>query len=173
MLPKNSWLLLSTLLLLAGCAPKPGLSYKAYLSPELVPQENEWALEAFARWKKEVGPRLEVEIVVGKCEPAPAVICVHPGLRGTHVEPGHAGLVAWTESYHTGYEDVAIYRDVPAEFTPYVEETIEHELGHAFGLPHIQMHTVMYATIGPDQAAHVTSADVAEFWKVRTDFIMK
>lgn len=166
-------------LCLFGCGPTYGDSYYVYIHPSFGIKTEE-VLAALEKWNDAVGvsttPIIEEPI---HCTD-PGNICIYIANEALLVEksgPNPDG--AWTgvttrdtRDYATIYILDTILLDYPdpkveSDTISALEETIPHELGHAFGLQH-DPHpgTVMCANTGCG-SAQISCLDKQQYFKLR------
>lgn len=147
-------------------APPP-LEYSVAIDQSFAMSQIESVTEAIDDWTTAV-PELHLTYVIASCDaPSPQQVCLHPDydppdptddVVGTTYRGGSDSgtvLIFVNRIQATGWNMASLTR-----------QTAAHELGHAMGLQHAAVGTLMAADV-TSQAPSVTAADVAQFWAVR------
>jgi hypothetical protein len=162
-------LYLSLFLGAAACSSPAadGLSYDVLVDPSFEMDQQGAAVSAIGDWTEAVA-QLKLTYSVGSCaSPTAEQICLLP----SYAQPDPPVQIVGT-TYRGAAESGTVYiyvnriEAIASDAMGLTRQTVAHELGHAMGLQHAGVDTLMAANVS-DQAATVTAADVAQFWAVR------
>ena len=150
--------------LLAGCAPTRGREYVVHVDPAFTPDEKIGIANAMDDWEQHARVRLDMQD--GGCPGhQDGHICIAPSglLLG---DSGVVGLTNAANLYDGGMIriEIAPFR-VGIRTVVQFQSVVAHELGHAFGLPHLRYGTLMFAA---NSVGYVTVDDVYAFNDLRS-----
>lgn len=166
---------LSIAVLVGGCssAAPPSWALPDAYAVTVDPTVDEGTYQALVQggsaWEA-AAPGLSVAVVRGPCPSGvgPGDVCVvAPGAAAERAlmaqldSPDLAELTVTSAA--TGATTIDAFPIAPQ----FLQQVMEHELGHAFGLVHTGAGTVMCASTGCE-APSVTAVDVAQLWAVRS-----
>ena len=148
----------------------PPTDYSVTIDPSFANDEIDAVSAALSDWQTAV-PELHLTYTIGTCtSPSAQQVCLHPEFAPP--DPSNE-IVGTTYRGASDSGTVLIYVDRIQKITQTMpdamgltRQTAAHELGHAMGLQHTAIGTLMAAEV-PNQAQGVTAADVAQFWAVR------
>jgi hypothetical protein len=144
-----------------------GLQYDVLVDSSFTMDEQGAALSAIGDWSEAV-PELKLTQSLGSCaSPTPEQVCLLP----EYAQPDPPVQIVGT-TYRGAAESGTVYiyvnriQAIASDAMGLTRQTVEHELGHAMGLQHAGVGTLMAANVS-DQAPTITAADIAQFWAVR------
>jgi hypothetical protein len=166
---------------LLGCArspPCPGDAYDVFIDPAFGAPDSAYGsadvVAALDAWEAAV-PELRLRVVVTADACGDACIALHPATlagvarMGTPVEADHGSKVGLT--VRDGARDAATVWVATDVYGDLFATILRHELGHAFGLEHVEPHDGALRLMDPSypaMARAVTCWDAAQYRQLRS-----
>jgi hypothetical protein len=131
-------------------------SYDVAVDPSFTPGQQVLVREAASKWS----PAITTHVHTGPCSHGVATICIVASHEAALDGKGTNGSLAIGLCSRSAL-DSTIQVDVDKPwFDGEFRHVIEHELGHAFGLPHAGEGTVMYAYAAHEDVQDTAAQDV-------------
>lgn len=148
---------LTLLLILPGCGynKPPKAEYEIWFDEHVTNMQRSAVLDAMDEWTTTTDGMARFYITENPNDAGPVIKIL------TFEPTNSRGGTCW--HYPDKNESIEIANGYSLETT---RRIALHELGHCLGLPHDIEGTVMYKTVGPQQAEHLTCKDITAFCRM-------